>query len=194
MNGLPLAPDLLPTCTASMRPPSFRLDRRAGGLILHAWGSRALGPRGFPASSESEMGPNGVDGHGSAVPVVPRVQDKLAIGCDGHPFEHLDAVVGLHDLLGAIVEGAVTEDEPLGSARGQVRPVARHDRVDNAGEAQGVGLAAPKAAAQAYPGRRGAVDLGEGKRLRPAVVPAQPREGADVLGKLLVPAQPEADL
>jgi len=67
--------------------------------------------------------------------------------------------------------------------------MAGREAVDGQAHADQILLAVPLRAFDKEPARQGAVDLGKGKRLGVAVVPAQAHEGAHIVAEFLFQAQ-----
>src|SRR5271165_2484921 len=94
--------------------------------------------------SELDVGAHGVNWHGAAVAVVAGVGGVLEIGGNREPLGDLPAVVGLQDLLLGVAERAVAQDQALGPSGGQIRPVAGHNGVGDACDAERVVPATPE--------------------------------------------------
>ena len=126
-------------------------------------------------SLKLDVGAEGGDYYWATVAVVAGIDDVLQTGCDVDAAPDVGGVVGLENILAAIVELAVTEEESK-TARGEIFLVVFLDGVGDEGDAGAVLLAMPPRAIGADALREGLVDFGVGERFSLAVVPAKARE------------------
>src|SRR5215475_11002842 len=102
------------------------------------------------------------DRNRSAVGVISGVCNKLVVECQCSPVIELIGVIGLEDLLGAVVEPAIA-DQKAGAAGGEEIAVRSGKPVDGAANADRVVRPAPIAALDREAAGQAAVDVGEGQ-------------------------------
>src|ERR1700674_4863768 len=100
--------------------------------------------------SEFRVQASAENGHRAAIGVVGRIGNELIIQRKGRPLVEIDRVVGLEDLLLAVIEPAVADQdaEPAGRNEG---PMLGGERIDRAGNADLIVGTAPQSSLEYGP-------------------------------------------
>src|SRR3954447_2376419 len=121
----------------------------------------------------------------SAIRVVRDVGDELIVEGQRRPLVGVIRVEGLEDLLRAVIDLAVADQNAETADRKEIAVIPR-ERIDRAGEADPVVGPTPGRAADRGAEREAGIDVGECGYFGLAVVPAPAAEYPDVVGECLL--------
>ena len=149
---------------------------------------RLIYARGAP--SEVGVKPDAVEVDRSPVAVVAGIPDVLIVEAHPQARQRVPAVVGLEDVLRAVVELSVAKKEPQ-AAELEVGAMATGQTVHIDGRADSVAVASPQSTVDEHAGGERTIDLGEGVGFGEPVIPANAHVRADAFHDLLLHADAE---
>src|SRR5260370_693868 len=131
--------------------------------------------------------------HRAAVAVVAGVRDVLHTGSEVNAAPGVDCVVRLDDILAAIVQFAIAENEAK-AAIGEVGLVIFANCVGDECDSSAVLLAMPPYAMRPQSSGEGLIDFGVGEGFGLAVIPAEAAERGQIVGEILLNVDAETIL
>src|SRR5262245_58708342 len=141
------------------------------------WMSRRQRPerdQRAPSGSEFRMKPAGEDGDRAAVGVVARIEKQLIVEGERRPLVDAPGVVRLHDILPAIVEAPVANQNPQATGL-EVGPRLARQSLAHAGNTDPILGPAPAGALQHGAERNAVADIGPADDLDLSWTPARAR-------------------
>src|ERR1700687_419581 len=144
-----------------------------------------------PVHSEVRMEAESGNDYRTAVTVVARMSYVLEVCRHGDTAPEVERVIAFEDLLRAIVECPITEQESL-AAESEVLPMRIGDRTDDSGNAAFVARPSPPVAAERCPKCAGSVHLRVRKRFVLTFVPSGAPKGHEIIRDWLLDVHAEA--